>query len=152
MSLRFGLCALALVMFGTEAVAQEKNLLDALVAEETKLIEAIQKKDKKLIAEMLANEGLSITSRGKQSTAEIIKSLEKISFTSYKINNPRVIFLPPNVAILTYTFSWSGGEAGQEPVKANVYATSVWTNRSGKWRSAFYQETPMVLPHRESAD
>jgi hypothetical protein len=48
------------------------------------------------------------------------------------------------VAILTYRFSWTGGDPGQAPATTTVYATSVWRLRGGKWQSVFYQETPIA--------
>jgi uncharacterized protein (TIGR02246 family) len=148
---RFGMGLVALVIFGAEASAQGK-LLEELLAQETKLIEAINKRDKATISTMLADEGLSITSRGKQTNQEILASLEKISFTDYKITGARALYLTPEVAILTYTFSWTGEEAGQAPATTHVYATSVWRKRDGKWRSVFYQETPMVLPRQPASE
>jgi len=140
---RFGFCLLTLMVCGVEASAQEK-LLDTLGAQETKLIEAIKKKDKAAISELLGSETLSITSRGKQMNKEIIAGLEKLSITDYKITGPRAIYLSPEIAILTYTFSSTGEAAGQAPTTTRVYASSVWTKRRGNWRSVFYQETPIV--------
>jgi uncharacterized protein (TIGR02246 family) len=139
---------LCLLAIGTPAIAaaQEIKLQEALLAQEAKLISAIKVKDKAAIAEMLADETTSITaSRGRQTTTtEIVAGLEQVSFTDYKISEPKTISLTPDVAILTYRFSWTGGVTGQEPTTTTVYATSVWRQRDGQWRSVLYQETPIT--------
>jgi ketosteroid isomerase-like protein len=139
---RIGLCLLAILSIAMSAAAQDK-LQDTLVAQERKLIDAINRKDTAAISELLADEAMSITSRGKQTTKEIIKSLETLSFSKHQISEPKAISVSPDVGILTYKFSWTGGVTGQAPATTAVYATSVWRQRDGKWRSVFYQETPI---------
>jgi hypothetical protein len=140
---RIGLCLLAVSSIGVSAVAQDK-LQDSLLAQERKLIDAINRKDKAAISELLADEAMSITSRGKQTTKEVIKSLEMLSYSKHQISEPKAISVSPDVGILTYKFSYTGGVTGQVPATTNVYATSVWRQRDGKWRSVFYQETPIA--------
>jgi uncharacterized protein (TIGR02246 family) len=126
-----------------ETFAQNK-LQDALLAQERKLIDAVNKKDKAAVADLLADERMSITSRGKQTRAEVIQSLENLSFGKHQISEPKTIAVSPDVAILTYKFSGTGGATGQAPAASTVYATSVWRQRDGRWRSVFYQETPIA--------
>lgn len=140
---RVGLCLFAIAIFGADAAAQDK-LRDTLLTQEKKLIDAINNKDKAAIGELLANEVMSITSsRGRQSKTEIAASLENISFTDYKISDAKTIAVSQDVAILTYKFSWTGGVTGQPATTTSAYATSVWRERDGRWRSVFYQETPL---------
>jgi len=140
---RIGLCLLTILMLRVDAAAQD-NLRDALLAQERNLIDAINKKDKAAIAVLLADEAMSITSRGRQTTAEIIADLENLSFTDYTISEVKTIAVSRDAAILTYRFSWTGSVAGQPAATTTVYAASVWKQRDGKWRSVFYQETPLT--------
>ena len=119
-----------------EAVADDK-LRDALVAQETKLIDAINDKDKAAISELLADEAMSITSRGRHTTKDIIAALEEISFSDYKIIEPQAFAVGNDAAILTYTFTWTSDSSET----TTVYATSVWKKTGGQWQSVFYQET-----------
>ena len=138
------LCFLALGLLTIDAAAQESKIQGVLLAQETKLIRAINMKDKAAIAELLSDEAVSITaSRGRQTTTEIVASLEGISFTDHKISEPKTISVTRDVAILTYKFSWTGGTKGQTTT-TTAYATSVWRQRDGQWRSVFYQETPIA--------
>jgi uncharacterized protein (TIGR02246 family) len=139
------MCLLAFELVTIDAAAEQNKIQDELLAQEEKLIRAINVKDKATIAKLLADEAVSITAgRGRQTTEEIVASLEKISFTDYKISEPRTISATPDVAILTYKFSWTGGESGRKPTTTTAYATSVWRKQGGQWRSILYQETPIA--------
>jgi glyoxylase I family protein len=139
---RFVFCLASIAVLCVNAGAQE-NVQDELLAQEKKLIAAINKKDKAALRDLLADEVMSITaSRGRQTKAEIIAALERISFSDYEISDAKTIRITPDVAILTYNFSWTGGVTGQPATKTNAFATSVWKRRDAKWRSVFYQETP----------
>lgn len=143
---RFALC-MVVILFGAsvaqEAVAQVK-LQDALLAQERKLIDAINKKDKAAIGALLADERMSVTSRGVQTTAEIVRALDGLSFSKYAIEEPTTMELGREAAILTYKFSWTGGATGQPAATTTVQATSVWRLINGQWRSVFYQETALA--------
>jgi hypothetical protein len=119
-----------------ESVADEK-LRDALVARETTLIDAINDKDKSAISELLADEAMSITSRGRHTTKDIIAALEEISFSDFKIIEPQAFAVGNDAAILTYTFNWTSDSSET----TTVYATSVWKKTGRQWQSVFYQET-----------
>jgi ketosteroid isomerase-like protein len=120
------------------------RLQEMLLVQELKLIDAINKEDKATIQAMLADEAVSITSRGRQTTDQIIAALGRITFTGYEISDVKTYSVSPDVAILSYRFSWTGGAAGQPSETTNVYATSVWRQRDGTWRSVLYQETPVA--------
>jgi uncharacterized protein (TIGR02246 family) len=142
---RIVVCLFAFALLTIDAAAAEQSKLqDELLAQEEKLIRAINAKDKTAIAKLLADEAMSITSsRGRQTTEEVIAALERLSFPDHKISEPKAISVTPDVAILTYKFSSTGGAAGQRRTTTTAYATSVWRKRDGQWRSVFYQETPM---------
>jgi ketosteroid isomerase-like protein len=108
-----------------------------------KLIDAINKKDKPALRNLLAEEAMSITAvRGRQMKGDVVASLEKLSFTDYKISDVKTIRVSEDVAILSYNFSWTGGVTGQPAKTTTAYATSVWKRDDNNWRSVFYQETP----------
>lgn len=144
---RIGFCLALVGLLAVSAAAQERavqnELRSTLVAQETKLIDAINEKDKAAIGELLADEAMSITSRGRHTTKQIIEALDEISFSDYKIRDAKAFSVSDDVAILTYTFTWTGESAGQSSRTTTVYATSIWKQTGGGWRSVFYQETPV---------
>jgi uncharacterized protein (TIGR02246 family) len=135
-------CVASFIIFAAAARAQE-NVQKQLLSQERKLIDAINTRDDAVLRELLAEETLSITpSRGRQSNKQLVGGLEKLSFNDYKISDVKTIVLNPDVALLTYNFSYAVGEKDERAERSNVYATSVWKRKNGKWRSVFYQETP----------
>jgi uncharacterized protein (TIGR02246 family) len=142
---RMILCLLAFELLIETAAAQQSKLQYELLAQEEKLIRAVNAKDKAAIAKLLSDEAMSITeSRGRQTTDQVVADLEKLSFPDHKISEPKAISVTPDVAILTYKFSSTGGATGQPRTTTTAYATSVWKKRDGQWRSVFYQETPVA--------
>lgn len=139
---QIGMCFASMLMFCAVAAAQD-NVQNELLAQERKLIDAINQKNNAALSRLLADEVTSITSgRGRQSKDQIVSGLEKLSFADYKISDVATIVVSPDVAILTYNFSWTSSVKGKPATKITSYATSVWKRRNGKWRSVFYQETP----------
>jgi uncharacterized protein (TIGR02246 family) len=141
---RIGMSLTAVLMLCTLADAQD-DVQKELLAQERKLIDAINKKNAVALRELLAEEAMSITaSGGRVSKDQIVSGLEKLSFTDYRISDVETVNVSPDVAILTYKFSWTGGVRGKPANRTTAYATSVWKRRDGKWRSVFYQETPIA--------
>jgi glyoxylase I family protein len=133
--------------------AAEENVQDELLAQEKKLIAAINKKDSATLRDLLADEIMSITAtRGRQTKPEIVAGLERVSFTDYEISDAKTIRVTPDVAILTYNFTWTGGITGRPATTTKSFATSVWQRRDGKWRSVFYQETPRITAASDGDD
>jgi hypothetical protein len=65
---------------------------------------------------------------------------------SWDITEPKVIWSDANNAVLTYKWVGKGTFQGQ-PIPSPVWASTVWTKRSGKWAAVFHQETvPMPAP------
>lgn len=59
-------------------------------------------------------------------------------WASFRIENPRVVKLTDDSAILTYRCT--AQRAGQEPYSA--FMTTAFVRRNGPWKPAFHQHTP----------
>jgi ketosteroid isomerase-like protein len=131
-----------------EVVAQgtssQGQLQETLLAQETKLLNAIEAKDRPALDKLLADQVLGVTvDRGRRTTAAHIASLDSLSVKNYQISEPKAIRVSPDVAILSFKLSWTS-TAGGKPTATTVYATVVWKQVDGQWRSVFYQETPIA--------
>jgi hypothetical protein len=56
-----------------------------------------------------------------------------------------VLWVDDNTAVHYYRWTGKGTYMGQ-PVPSPVYASSVWTNRGGKWIAVYHQETAAMPP------
>jgi hypothetical protein len=59
--------------------------------------------------------------------------------------NPQVTWIDDKSAVVAYT--WMGkGTFMNQPMPETVYASTVWTERNGKWVAVFHQESPATPP------
>jgi hypothetical protein len=77
---------------------------------------------------------------GIMKVSDFVKSMDQVKIQSYRILNPQVMWVDEKSAVVVYT--WKGkGTWMNEPVPETTYASTVWTERSGKWVAVFHQET-----------
>lgn len=127
-----------------EGTAPQDALQKTLEAEEAKLLKAIETRDRPAIANMLADQVLAVTvDRGRKTTADHIASIASLSVKDYQMSEAKTIQVSPDVAILSFKLSWTV-DGGGNPARMTVYATVVWKQVDGQWRSLFYQETPVA--------
>ena len=148
--MRSRLLAAALLVFGcvapafgqaTSKAATEK----ALIANETKVNEAVAKRDVKTFNELVAPDALSADMGGFMKASEFAKSFDKVKVESWHLMDTKVMWIDDKSAIVTYT--WMGkGTYMNQPMPGTAYASTVWTDRNGKWVAVFHQETAAAPP------
>lgn len=117
----------------------------ALVANENKINEAVAKQDVKTFLSLLAPEAMAGDMGGFMKAADFSKTLDQLKVTSWHIMDTRVLWVDDKTAVVTYT--WMGaGTYMKQPIPSTVYASTVWTERSGKWLAVFHQETAAAPP------
>ena len=139
-------------VFATGSVwAQDAAGEKAIIAAERAIHEALAKGNVAAFKEQVAADSFAIDGMmGRMATAEFIKSFPEINkdmkLESWDLTEPKVIWSDPNNAVLTYKWVGKGTFQGQ-PIPSPVWASTVWTKRSGKWTAVFHQETvPMPAP------
>ena len=122
----------------TKAQIQKK-----LAAAETKLYEAWKNKDMKPFKATLAADFVMIADRGVSGKNDTIKDLIGMSceVASYELSDWKLTMINSGAALLTYKATTSG-TCGGRPIP-NVWASSIWINRGGKWMAFSHQETPV---------
>jgi hypothetical protein len=137
-------CAASALAQTPSKAATEK----ALIANENKVSEAVAKRDAKTFADMVAQDGLAGDMTGFMKVADFTKTLDQMKISSWHIMDARVTWIDDKSAILTYT--WMGkGTYMNQPVPETVYASTVWTERNGKWVAVFHQETTAAPPAKK---
>ena len=122
-------------------VAAEK----ALIANENKINEAVAKQDAKTFLSLLAPEAVAADPGGFMKAADFSKTLDQLKITSWHIMDTRVLWVDDKTAVVTYT--WMGaGTYMKQPIPGTMYASTVWTERGGKWLAVFHQETAPAAP------
>ena len=118
----------------------------ALIANENKVNEAVAKGDVNTFTSLLAPEAVQGDGMsGFTKAADFGKTLNQLKITSWHIMNPQVLWIDDKSAVVTYTWMGAGTYMGK-PVPDQTIASTVWTERSGKWVAVFHQESVLGPP------
>jgi hypothetical protein len=151
--MRSSILAAALVVIGCAASAaaqapSKAAIEKTLIANENKVSEAVAKRDAKTFTDMVAQDGLAGDMTGFMKVADFTKTLDQMKVSSWHIMDARVTWIDDKSAVVTYT--WMGkGTYMNQPIPENVYASTVWTERNGKWVAVFHQETTAAPPAKK---
>jgi hypothetical protein len=138
--LALGCASTALAQAGGKAAIEK-----ALIANENRINEAVVKHDAKTFTSLVAQEAVSADMGGFMKISDFVKSMDQAKIESFHIMNPQVIWIDDKSAVVAYT--WMGkGTWMNQPVPETTYASTVWTERNGKWVAVFHQETGAPTP------
>ena len=117
------------------------QVLKKLSANETKLWDAWKNKDAKPFQMWLSADSVMIGDQGVAGKGDVTKMMESMpcEVKSFSLSDWKLTMINPGAALLTYKGSAVGTCAGQ--AIPNVWASSVWVNRGGKWLAFSHQET-----------
>jgi hypothetical protein len=117
----------------------------ALIANENKVSEAVAKHDLKTFNDLVAADGSSADMNGFMKVADFTKTFDQVKISAWHLMDTKVMWIDDKSAIVTYT--WMGkGTYMTQPLPETVYASTVWTERNGKWVAVFHQETGAAPP------
>lgn len=142
--------AVALLILGWAAPALGQPTSKAttektLIANENKVNEAVAKRDVKTFNDLVAADAISADMGGFIKASEFAKSFDKVKVESWHLMDTKVMWIDDKSAIVTYT--WMGkGTYMNQPMPETAYASTVWTDRNGKWVAVFHQETAAAPP------
>ena len=87
-------------------------------------------------------------SKNQKKAADFAKTLDQVKITTWHIMDTKVVWVDDKTAVVTYM--WMGaGTYMKQPVPGMVYASTVWTERNGKWLAVFHQETAAAPPPKK---
>jgi hypothetical protein len=122
--------------------AVEKQLL----ATERALNDAIAKGDMKTFHSNLAPDAISMDSGGIMKVdAEFDKMMASLKMQSWNIDSPQFYWVNDNTVVVMYKWTGKGTYQGQ-PVPSPTWASTVWSNKGGKWLAVFHQESAAMAP------
>ena len=134
-------CTAAVVAQAGSKAAIEKTL----IANENKINEAVAKHDVKTFNDLVASDAMSADGMGFMKVADFVKSINDVKIASWHIMDTQVHWVDDKTAVLTYTWMGSGTFKG-EAFPPTTYASSVWTERNGKWVVVYHQESAAAPP------
>lgn len=147
---RFLIIALLLAMAAPIAFGQTRrgaagsnSVRDTLIAIERELWEAWKNRNTAPFERHLSSDSIGVGMSGVDNRAAILRDMggTACDVRSYSLDNFAVVMLNPNTALLTYKGT-QDATCGGQVIPREVWASTVFVRRSGRWQAAFHQETP----------
>jgi hypothetical protein len=118
---------------------------EAIIAHERQILDAIKKRDMNAFKSLVDVNGMEVAGMGARKISDGLAELfsPELTFVEMKLENPQVIMVNKDTAILTYTASGTVTMNGKTE-SGTSFDTTVYTKRAGKWVAIFHQssETP----------
>ncbi len=144
-----GLAAVLLMLGCTAAVVAQAGSKAAiektLIANENKINEAVAKHDVKTFTDLVASDAVSADNMGFMKVADFVKEMNDVKVGPWHIMDAQAHWVDDKTAVVTYTWMGSGTFKG-EPLPSTAFASSVWTERNGKWVVVYHQESAAAPP------
>ena len=120
-----------------------ENLKQVLINIAQKAWNANIKEDAKFYRNFLIDEAVGVSNFGIVAKTTLIKQMEQhsgVPFTEVFIEEPRLIELTPESALLIYKANIHAVKDGKELVLSD-YVTTAFVKRDGEWKGAFQQHS-----------
>jgi hypothetical protein len=137
------LLALGVLGFSQAGKGKSSGSDEKLISSEKQLWEAWKNKDVAPFQQSLTDDSVMIDQTGiVQGKDKAVESMAKspCDVKSYSVGDIKVDWVNKDTALLTYKAESDATCSGQK-APSPVYASSIWVNKSGKWLTAFHQET-----------
>ena len=117
------------------------NVEQVLKNKEKQLWEAWKNKEPKPFNDMLLADFVEIDAAGVGTGAKYITDqMPSCNVKSFSLGDMKVTWLGKDAALLTYQVTVDETCNGQQQ-PGNIYNSSTWVNKGGKWMAASHQET-----------
>jgi hypothetical protein len=104
-----------------------------LIANERMISEAVNKKDLKMFHAMVDPAGIGVDAVGFTRVSDMDKMFQQMNITESKIDQERVIWLSPEIAVVAYRWTGKGTFQGM-PVPSPTYASTIYAKQpNGQW-------------------
>jgi hypothetical protein len=129
------------------AAAQDAQAEKAIIANERAINESFAKGNAAGFKALVAADGWAVDSViGRAPVADMIKDFagltKELKITSWDITDSKVVWADASTAIHSYKWTAKGTDHGK-PIVSPTWASTVWTNKGGKWMALFHHESPV---------
>lgn len=139
----------AVVMARAQAGAPNRAAIEKqIVTMENAVNDAFAKNDVKGFRAHVADDAWGIDPTGVMSVADYVKMMGGVKIKSWKIDNSRFAWVNNDTVVHIYRWSGEGTMMG-EAFPSPTHASTVWTNRGGRWLAVFHQETAAAPPQKK---
>lgn len=111
-----------------------------IVAKEREGLDALKTGDLARFGALTADDAVFVDAQGPAGKAQVLKNVVAFRITEYSMDSVEFRAVSPNTGLITYKIT-EKGISHDKAFAAQVYVSSVWTQRDGKWVCLFSQET-----------
>ena len=128
-------------------LAQDAQAEKTIIANERAVNDAFAKGDSAAFKALVAADGWAVDSViGRAPVADMLKDFagltKELKITSWDITESKIVWVDATTAIHSYKWTAKGTDHGK-PLVSPVWASTVWTKKSGKWMALFHHESPL---------
>jgi uncharacterized protein (TIGR02246 family) len=126
--------------YASSAALDDSEMQRQIVAKEREGLEALKNGDSQRFADLTADDAVFVDGAGIASKPQVAQNVIGFTLTDYSMENVQFVRVSPDSGLIAYKISEKGMSHGKE-FSANVYVSSLWAEREGKWLCLFSQET-----------
>jgi len=129
----------------TPAGASHAAIEKQIIGNERAINEAVAKGDMKVFHASIASDAVGIDPAGisKVNTPDFDKMLLTTKIQSWNLDGSQFYWIGDTTVVHMYRWTGKGTYEGQ-PIPSPTWASTIWTNKGGKWMAVFHQETTAV--------
>jgi hypothetical protein len=128
-----------------DAKTSDDAMKAQIVSKEREGLDALKAGDVAHFGDLTADDAVFVDSSGIADKAQVLKNVEGFRLTDFQIQDVKFQRVAAETGLISYRASENGVSHGRE-FAAEVYVSSIWTHRGGKWTCLFSQETPARRP------
>jgi ketosteroid isomerase-like protein len=127
------------------SIAKDGSIEQQIVSKEREGLEALKTGDLERFASLTADEAVFVDTQGPAGKAQVLKNVIGFTLTEYSMEDVKFVPISANSGLISYKITETGVSHGKN-FTAQVYVSSIWTERGGKWVCLFSQETAARRP------
>lgn len=140
----------ALLAFASICAAQNTPASDTeskIIANEKMVVDAVSKNDSETFKKLVSMDAWVVNEHGVAKVSDVLQFIfdPNVKTTSYSVDEPKVIMLDSDTALITYKSAWAGTNNGKAESET-TYDSTIWSKRDGKWVAIFHQATEVAKP------
>jgi hypothetical protein len=111
-----------------------------LIDRERATVAAFKARDEREFTRFFSTRYVGIANDGIKSAVDEIAGMHRLQLREIMMDDEDVSFPSPDVGIITYTMKVRG-RAGDDPISATIYTSTVYANEGGDWRAVLHTES-----------
>ncbi len=123
----------------------DHTVLTSIMESENRIVATLQENDIAAFGRLLPDDLIDVEDDGIHGKSEWLTIFQKQKdsgyvFTDFKFENPQLLRLGPDAAIMYASERWHASENGKVS-ETHVYTHALYVRRSGRWVPLFYQDS-----------